>query len=87
MHPLTSIETQLLSRTRPYSADTWGPHAGRWLHLNETNPQVEVQGAESLVEKALLEVTHTQHGDTWYELTTQGLAYFQATWPNRKDRP
>lgn len=85
--PLTSIEVQLLSRSRPLRwSPGWGPDTGRYLHLDIANPREEHEAAAALVEKLLLEVTHTPPGGgTWYELTAQGLTRFTATWPHRKD--
>lgn len=83
--PLTAIETQLISRTRPYNDTTW-TDSGRYLTLPDSSPQTEVEGAAALVKKGYLEVTYSAgNNDRWYELTCAGLAYFKAAWPNRKD--
>lgn len=82
--PLTSVEVQLLSRSRLYNQALW-TDGGRYLVTDNPQPQVELEAAQSLTEKGYLTVTYTNADATWYELTPLGLAYFNATWPNRRD--
>jgi hypothetical protein len=80
MDPLTSVEVQLLSRSRPSPTN-------RVLLISNRHPHVEVEAAESLVEKGYIQAIHTPIPGTWYKLTPTGHAYFTATWPHRKDTP